>query len=53
MVNKKLFEANLILNGSILELNPDILAKYHLKGLVLDVDDTLVPFNCFNPGDHI
>lgn len=45
MVNKKLFEANLILNGSILELNPDILAKYHLKGLVLDVDDTLVPFN--------
>ncbi|TVQ46063.1 MAG: YqeG family HAD IIIA-type phosphatase [Gloeocapsa sp. DLM2.Bin57] len=45
MVNRKLFRADLVLNDNIMALNPEILAKYQLKGLILDVDDTLVPFN--------
>lgn len=38
-----LLQPDLILEGSILNLTPDILAQYQLKGLVLDVDETLVP----------
>ena len=41
----KLLEPDLILGSSILNLTPDILTHYHLKGLVLDVDETLVPIN--------
>lgn len=36
-------QPDLVLKGSILELTPVILEQYELKGLVLDVDDTLVP----------
>jgi HAD superfamily phosphatase (TIGR01668 family) len=45
MVNIKFFQANLVLNDTVMALNSEILAKYQLKGLILDVDDTLVPFN--------
>ncbi|MBW4634810.1 MAG: YqeG family HAD IIIA-type phosphatase [Iphinoe sp. HA4291-MV1] len=38
-----LLKPNLILKGSVLNLTPDIIQKYGLKGLVLDVDETLVP----------
>ncbi len=38
-----LLQPDLVLRGSILELTPAILEQYELKGLVLDVDDTLVP----------
>lgn len=38
-----LLQPDLVLRGSILELTPAILEQYKLKGLVLDVDDTLVP----------
>lgn len=37
-----LLEPKLILQGSILELTPSLLAHYGLKGLVLDVDDTII-----------
>lgn len=40
----KLLQPDLNLKGSILNLTPDILQEYNLKGLVLDVDETLVPF---------
>lgn len=36
-------QPDLILGGPILSLTPEILQRYQLKGLVLDVDDTLVP----------
>ena len=36
-------QPDLILEGSVLSLTPEILQQYHLKGLVLDVDETLVP----------
>jgi hypothetical protein len=36
-------QPDLILGGPILSLTPQMLQQYDLKGLVLDVDDTLVP----------
>jgi uncharacterized protein len=39
----KLLQPDLILEGSILNLTPEMVQRYELKGLVLDVDDTLVP----------
>ncbi|WP_017720135.1 YqeG family HAD IIIA-type phosphatase [Kamptonema formosum] len=39
----KLLQPDLVLGGSILSLTPAILQEYQLKGLVLDVDETLVP----------
>lgn len=38
-----LLQPDLVLRGAILELTPVILEQHRLKGLVLDVDDTLVP----------
>ena len=43
MVWSNLFEPNLVLGGSIFALSPDLLSRHHLRGLILDVDDTLVP----------
>lgn len=45
MVWGKLLQPNLILQGSVLDLDSETLKQYGLKGLVLDVDETLVPFN--------
>ena len=39
----ELVQPDLILERSVLSLTPDILRQYQLKGLVLDVDETLVP----------
>ncbi|AFY58732.1 HAD phosphatase subfamily IIIA [Rivularia sp. PCC 7116] len=39
----RLLQPDLILEGSILNLTPEIIQQYQLKGLVLDVDETLVP----------
>lgn len=36
-------QPDLILGGPILDLTPDILNQYQIKGLILDVDETLVP----------
>ncbi|AFY31190.1 YqeG family HAD IIIA-type phosphatase [Calothrix sp. PCC 7507] len=38
-----LLQPDLILKGSVLNLTPDIIQRYELRGLVLDVDETLVP----------
>jgi uncharacterized protein len=38
-----LLQPDLILGNTILSLTPDILKKYGLRGLILDVDETLVP----------
>jgi uncharacterized protein len=43
MTWNKLLQPDLILEGSVLNLTPDIIQRYQLKGLVLDVDETLVP----------
>lgn len=39
----ELLQPDLLLEASILSLTPDIIQQYQLKGLVLDVDETLVP----------
>ena len=43
LFNPTLLEPNLILGDTILHLTPDIVRKNNLKGLILDVDETLVP----------
>ncbi|BAZ30743.1 HAD family phosphatase [Cylindrospermum sp. NIES-4074] len=43
MTWNNLLQPDLILSGSVLTLTPDIIQQYGLKGLVLDVDETLVP----------
>lgn len=45
MHRAKYLRPNLILDGNILQLTPEIITKYQLKGLVLDVDDTLLPIS--------
>ncbi len=39
-----LLQPNLILGSTIFDLTPQILQKYNINGLILDVDETLVPF---------
>lgn len=41
----KLLQPDLVLGDSVLHLTPEILLQHQLKGLVLDVDETLVPFS--------
>ena len=43
MTKAKLLQPNLVLGGTIVNITPDILRQHQLKGLVLDVDETLVP----------
>lgn len=38
-----LLEPDLVLGGSVFDLSPDLMGRHNLKGLILDVDDTLVP----------
>ncbi|MDA0865881.1 MAG: YqeG family HAD IIIA-type phosphatase, partial [Cyanobacteria bacterium] len=39
----KLLQPDLVLGDSVLGLTPDVIHRYQLQGLVLDVDETLVP----------
>ena len=38
-----LLQPDLVLGSSVLSLTPELLARYQIEGLVLDVDDTIVP----------
>lgn len=38
-----LLQPDLVLPGSILQLTPELVQEHQLKGLILDVDETLVP----------
>ena len=38
-----LLQPDLVLGSSVLQLTPELLARYQIEGLVLDVDDTIVP----------
>ena len=44
MTRAKLLQPDLVLGNTILHLSPQILQRYNLQGLVLDVDETLVSF---------
>ena len=39
-----LLQPNLILGETIFDLTPQLLTKHDIEGLILDVDETLVPF---------
>lgn len=43
MFKVSLLQPDLILGNTVINLTPEILKKYNLKGLILDVDETLVP----------
>ncbi|MBD3883491.1 YqeG family HAD IIIA-type phosphatase [Phormidium tenue FACHB-886] len=49
----KLLQPDLILGNSILSLTPEVLQSYNLKGLVLDVDETLVPISMTQASDEL
>jgi len=42
----KLLQPDLVLGDSVIGLTPDIVRRHRLRGLVLDVDETLVPIRC-------
>ncbi len=44
MLKAAILKPDLILKDTVLALTPEILQQYQLQGLVLDVDETLVPF---------
>lgn len=43
MTRAKILQPDLILGDTILGLSLEILSQHQIKGLILDVDDTLVP----------
>lgn len=50
---RNLLQPDLVLEGSILSLTPEIVQKNQLKGLVLDVDETLVPITAAEASEEL
>mgnify|MGYP002777000874 CR=1 FL=1 len=48
-----LLQPDLVLHGSILKLTPQLVSQHQLKGLVLDVDETLVPFRAAQVSEEL
>jgi uncharacterized protein len=48
-----LLQPDLWLNDTILSLTPEVLSQYNLQGLVLDVDETIVPRTIKQLSDEI
>lgn len=46
-------QPDLLLGAPILSLTPDLLKQHQLKGLVLDVDDTIVPLRVAQASDEL
>lgn len=49
----KFLQPDLVLGSSVLDLTPEIIQRYGLRGLVLDVDETLVPISTADIPDEI
>ncbi|MEM9265004.1 MAG: YqeG family HAD IIIA-type phosphatase [Cyanobacteria bacterium P01_F01_bin.13] len=49
----QLLQPDLALGSSILGLTPDLIARHQLKGLILDVDETLVSFKQSQPLEEV
>ncbi|MEM9484385.1 MAG: YqeG family HAD IIIA-type phosphatase [Cyanobacteria bacterium P01_F01_bin.116] len=49
----QLLQPDLALGGSILRLTPEVIAHHQLKGLILDVDETLVSFKQSQPVEDV
>jgi uncharacterized protein len=44
----KILQPDLVIGDSVMKLTVDILQEHNIKGLVLDVDETLVPITAMN-----
>ena len=44
MFKRSLLQPNFVLGGTVTKLTPEILSTNNIKGMILDVDETLVPF---------
>jgi len=49
----KILQPDLVLGDSVMKLTVDILQEYNIKGLVLDVDETLVPITAMNASPEL
>ncbi|MEB3164456.1 MAG: YqeG family HAD IIIA-type phosphatase [Prochlorothrix sp.] len=49
----QLLQPNLILSESVLGITPELLQHHQLRGLILDVDDTLVPAAIPEVSEHL
>ena len=49
----KILQPDLVLGDSVMKLTVDILHEYNIKGLVLDVDETLVPLTAMNASPEL
>ncbi|MBD1814535.1 YqeG family HAD IIIA-type phosphatase [Microcoleus vaginatus] len=49
----KILQPDLVLGDSVMKLTGDILQEYNIKGLVLDVDETLVPITAMNASPEL
>ena len=45
MSKAKILQPDLVLGDVVIHLTPDVIKNNNLKGLILDVDETLVPWN--------
>lgn len=45
MSRAKILQPDLVLGDVVIHLTPSLIQKHNLKGLVLDVDETLIPWN--------
>ncbi|MDV3350364.1 YqeG family HAD IIIA-type phosphatase [Leptothoe sp. LEGE 181152] len=49
----RLLQPDLALDASVLGLTPELIQQHQLKGLILDVDETLVPFQQSQPLEEV
>ncbi|MEG4091430.1 YqeG family HAD IIIA-type phosphatase [Microcoleus sp. Pol12B4] len=49
----KILQPDLVLGDSVMKLTADILQEFNIKGLVLDVDETLVPITAMNASPEL
>ena len=49
----KILQPDLVLGDSVMKLTVDMLQEHNIKGLVLDVDETLVPITAINASPEL
>ncbi|WP_445247704.1 YqeG family HAD IIIA-type phosphatase [Microcoleus sp. OTE_8_concoct_300] len=49
----KILQPDLVLGDSVMKLTVDIIQEHNIKGLVLDVDETLVPITAMNASPEL
>ena len=49
----KLLQPDLVLGGTVMDITPELLVEHNLKGLVFDVDETLVPIGQMEASEEL